>query len=609
MKKNGKLYTIMLRNQYGNSLLNYENKTKYYDKTQYENISTTSNIINQYKKFKQSNLFNSDAKLSKTTAIYTKNILDKDKKSYTKLYKRKINHNFFVQNRNKFHSNEIDISNNNNTMDDKTENKNNFFNDDSGHSSMETIKKILYNTDTKDSKEETNDKNNNENNLDNEQKIFRSVKLNDTPDMGEEKIFFVNKNSEIKNKSNERSNSPLFKNNNFFKKQNIGSKIIKKKLFNKINFNDNKNLTYHNRFTKYGKFNSMNLNTNNNSNNYNYDYDYEFFDNKYNTINDDFNKIIEEKDISTYNDNVIKNKNNNYSVKKINNNINININNNNNNKIDNQINNINYTSRFQNIDNESSLFGSKEKNSFNEYLYMKQKIKELTEEINNKNLLINEYSTLAKHSKMKFEQLIEHNKKKIEEMEQEHKKQINDLNLKINNLEKEKQEQLNKDKENQKYISFLEMLLFDDNNDNNNKNDDKINKNEGKNDGGDGNEEKNKNNDGGETVEEKDINKKFEEILQIKVNEIKKLKKDLEDKIDENEKMKSIIIKFKNSKSLRAVSNPRKHIVEIEGRINKQLERNINKNDIKSIPSINLNKNTKINNNIFHSLNEKTKNE
>ena len=277
--------------------------------------------------------------------------------------------------------------------------------------------------------------------------------------------------------------------------------------------------------------------------------------------------------------------------------------------IDNQINNINYTSRFQNIDNESSLFGSKEKNSFNEYLYMKQKIKELTEEINNKNLLINEYSTLAKHSKMKFEQLIEHNKKKIEEMEQEHKKQINDLNLKINNLEKEKQEQLNKDKENQKYISFLEMLLFDDNNDNNNKNDDKINKNEGKNDGGDGNEEKNKNNDGGETVEEKDINKKFEEILQIKVNEIKKLKKDLEDKIDENEKMKSIIIKFKNSKSLRAVSNPRKHIVEIEGRINKQLERNINKNDIKSIPSINLNRNTKINNNMFHSLNEKTKNE
>ena len=548
----------MLRNQYFKASLNLNNKIKNLDKEKYD--STSTNILNEYKKLKESDCFNSDIKLSNTASIYTKNIFNNNRKtpidgvaSTQKYYKKKINNNFYIHNKSRPKSIQINSNISNKIIDAKNDNKNIIPNDDTDHnSSMETIKNILYNTEINDEHKEV--KNNNITNDDKNNKklpgLFKSTKIEEMPD---EKVLFPNHFKKINIRRNERNISPLFKtdDNDSIQNENIReSKNIRKNIYNKIN----KNLTFH---TKYGTLNSMKIIANNN----NYDYDNDIFDIKYNTINDDFKKISEEKDdLLISNDRIpylksrINSNNNNYRVRKINNNINININNNNNNKIDNQINNINYTSRFTNIDNDS-IFCMKDQNNlnFDNCVYLKQKIKELTEEINNKNILINEYSTLAKQSKSKFEQLIEHNKKRISEMEEEAKKQNNILNLKINNLEKEKQDLLKKEKENQKYISFLEMLLFDDNK-NNNINDKK----------------------------DENCDKNFEEILQIKVNDIKKLQKELENKNEENEKLKNIIIKIKKNQTFRAdraVSNPRKNIIEIENKIKKELKSdNNNKN-------------------------------
>ena len=197
---------------------------------------------------------------------------------------------------------------------------------------------------------------------------------------------------------------------------------------------------------------------------------------------------------------------------------------------------------------------------------------------------------MAKQSKSKFEQLIEHNNKKISELEEEAKKQNNQLNTKINNLEKEKQDLLNKDKENQKYISFLEMLLFDDNkNDNNINNVDK------------GNSDKN----------DQNINEKFEEILQMKLKDIKKLSKELEIKTEENEKLKSIVDKYKNIKNIqkvrsnnRAISNPRKKDLKIEKKMNREIIRDKINDSEKDKSALSLSRNSNLKaRNLFNSLN------
>ena len=595
MKKDGKLYTIMLRNQYINTAFSSESQSNYFDKQQLDNISTSTNIINEYKKFKKSNCFNSDIKLSKTTSIYTKNTSNKEKVPVPtsifptkKYFKKKVNYNFYIHNKSRAKSNQLSNISNNNIIEEKSDNKNIIFSDDTDHnSSMETIKNILYNTECiKD--EMSQEKNKKEEKVENnEPDLMQSDKLNeneDDNDMLDEKILFPKIFKKINNRKSHKDNSQIFKNidDEFVNKgnniENIEGKVIRKNIINKFN----KNLTFH---TKYSTLNSMKKIKNEN----NYDYDYDIFDNKYNTINDEFKNMLDEKE-TNYNNkafknkNIINGKNNNYSVKKINNNINININNNNNNKIDNQINNINYTSRIQNIDTEH-LFDLKNRNNFDfeEYFSMKQKIKELTEEINNKNILINEYSTLAKQSKSKFEQLIEHNKKKISELEEEAKKQSNQLNAKINNLEKEKEDLLNKDKENQKYISFLEMLLFDDNKNDNNSNN------------------------GTSDKKEENINEKFEEILQMKVNDIKKLKKELENKTEENEKLKSIIAKYKNIKNIRisnrAVSNPRKKDLKIEKRMIREIIRDKNNDNEKDKSALSLSRNTNLKSkNLFNSL-------
>ena len=105
---------------------------------------------------------------------------------------------------------------------------------------------------------------------------------------------------------------------------------------------------------------------------------------------------------------------------------------------DNQILNKNFTSLNNNLDIDSFGSNNNEIDNNNDIFHLKEKIKELTEEINNKNLLINEYSTLARKSKIKFEELIIHNKKKIEEIKKENKKQNMLYKSKIIEIEKER---------------------------------------------------------------------------------------------------------------------------------------------------------------------------
>ena len=50
----------------------------------------------------------------------------------------------------------------------------------------------------------------------------------------------------------------------------------------------------------------------------------------------------------------------------------------------------------------------------------------------------------------------------------------------------------------------------------------------------------------------------FEESVKKLINDISVLKNELENKSKENKKLKNIIVQYKNNKSYRAVSNPRK---------------------------------------------------
>ena len=159
---------------------------------------------------------------------------------------------------------------------------------------------------------------------------------------------------------------------------------------------------------------------------------------------------------------------------------------------------------------------------------MREKIKELSKELNNKTILINEYSTLAQKSKVKFEQLIIHNKKNIEKIKDEAKNQSMLYKSKIMNLEKEKRSILNKYLENKKYTEALEGLLFNQKYDN--------------------------------TISDEDYRiKRLEEIIKKLINDISGLKKQLEIKNKDNENLKSIIMKYRDVRN-RGISNPRTYI-------------------------------------------------
>ena len=229
--------------------------------------------------------------------------------------------------------------------------------------------------------------------------------------------------------------------------------------------------------------------------------------------------LIYQMNLKIYNNNINRKKN---KLKKVN--------------YDNQILNKNFTSLNNNLDIDSFGSNNYEIDNNNDIFHLKEKIKELTEEINNKNLLINEYSTLARKSKIKFEELIIHNKKKIEEIKKENKKQNMLYKSKIIEIEKERKNILNKYLENKKYTDFLETLLFTSKNVENISNLNNINN----------------------SGENKKI-KNMEEILKKLLNHLSIMKNELENKRKDNEKLKKIIIKYKNSKTYRAISNPRRN--------------------------------------------------
>ena len=498
MKKNVTTISMLLRNNdYLNTLKNFKRKDDNLEKVKYD-LSTTSNIINEYKKLSKANIINSEFKLNKANSLYNRNNINtgfftcKNKK----LMKKKLNSNIF-NNINKKRN--ISINN-----------MNNFYNDDSSHSSMETIKKILYSTDNK-----TELKKDNINN------ILKNSKFNSNiPNLD----IFNNLNKTTKSKEKEKEKE--INKDSYNKKTKINlknSNIIDKDLIYRIN----NELTLNARKVELKSMKI--LKTNNNK--YNYDCDNDDSIN----ISDEFKDIIQEKN---------NNNNKNYTFRKIHNNINININNNTNNngkKSKNKINNIKSDikeinkNKFKNIylkDNINFYTTNiqDDKNKNDDIFYLKEKIKELDDEIKNKNILINEYSNLAIKSKIKFEQLMTNNKNKIEQIQKDNKKQNMLYKSKIISLEKEKQNILNKYLENKKYTDFLEQVLFNQNNLEN-----------------------------GNNVEE---NKKVEIIKKL-MNDIMKLKIELENKKKDNEKLKNIILKYKESTSYRAISNPKKNINNI----------------------------------------------
>ena len=93
--------------------------------------------------------------------------------------------------------------------------------------------------------------------------------------------------------------------------------------------------------------------------------------------------------------------------------------------------------------------------------------------------------------------------------------------------------------ENKKYTDFLEVLLF------NQKNTEIWESSEGNQDLGIHNETKKIRN--------------FEEIVKKLMNDIAIMKVELENKNKENEKLKTIIIKYKDNRNYRAINNPRKN--------------------------------------------------
>ena len=516
----------MLRNNnYFNASKNKKRKTNYLDKIKYR-ISTTSNIINEYKKISKTKFLYSDIKLSKTNSLYNKNnnTLNKDKESLTsglfqndnKILKSKLNSGIYDNYKRNKIDYDIDISNNQNNFQIKA--NNNFYNEDTDHSSMETIKKILYNTDSK--KEIKKDDNINNNNL------LKSSQINSLQNL--KGIFNKNK---INNKKDEKIIPiTLFKNNtkDNMKKSNHEKKNtnIDLNLINKIN----KELTFN---AKRSELNSMKyIKTNNN-------YDFDNIDNSNLNILDEFKNIIEEREVIISNkNNIYQNNKNNSTVRKIHNNIKVNINNNKTDKKKLDNNNKNYIKRYNsgNLDsnflNISEIKNDTDDSDNNNIFYLKEKIKELTEEINNKNILINEYSNLTRKSKIKFEQLMMYNTRKLEQMQKEAKKQSMLYRAKIINIEKEKKNILNKYMENKQYTEFLEGLLFNETSSDNN---------------------------GNSSDENKKI-KNLENIIKKLMTNVCVMKVELDKKNKDNERLKKIIIKSKDNKNFRAISNPRKNI-------------------------------------------------
>ena len=548
MKKNEKFSLILKNNNSNYFKLNNYNTSKNREKKKISlnnmkyNISTGSNIINGNLNFTQERLLNSNKKLNKINTIF-------NNKNNLINHSKKPNQNRISLNKNNFNEKKIIRNVYNNTIKDnfsyiniknkKDNNDNNdiIYNDDTDRSSMETIKKILYSTDNK-KKEKKNRNNNN---------FIRSTQLSGLPSLKDmlnnfnistgnkignltplkeinipneidnnylKKIIYINKNRSI--------NENIFKRiNNEFKPYRRKDAPNSMKLIKTSINNDNINIS-ENKKEKY------NINSINNMlNNYN-----NLVKKLYNNMeNDNKNK----NSVENYNSKIFPNKKN-YLSRNSNIGINQNLEDLNNIKISNNLTNKDNINDKDKTDNENITNNSINNN----VVYLKAKIKILTEEIKHKNAVIREYSILAGNSKIKFEQLIEHNNKIIENIKRESKKQIMIYKNKILSLEKEKQNILNKYNENKKYSEFLENLFFEKENLN----------------------EPDKNN--GANLDKNNQIKKLECIIKKLMNDIANMRTDIKNKNEDNDKLRNIIFRFKknlNSVSYKTMNNSGKNIL------------------------------------------------
>lgn len=539
MKKNEKIISLILKNNNSdyfkynncNTSKNREKKKIDLNKMKY-NISTGSNIFIDNENYTQERFLNKNFKLNKINTIFDKNNL-------INLGKNTIQDRISL-NKNNFKEKKINNKLYNNTIKDNIsyinlENKNDnaiIYNDDTDHSSMETIKNILYNTEDKKVKKKNN------NNL------IRSTQISGLPSLKD----MIN-NFNIPNEDKIGNHTPLKEihltngiDNNYFKKINYinKNKSTNENIFKKISneFKQNK---------KREGVNSMKLKKTSNDNDYmNLNgnekeiYNLDSINNMLNNYNYFVKKLFNKYDMDSNN---VENNNNiffskkNYLSRNSNLDINPNLENLNNIKISN-----NLTSK-ENM-NEKDKNNNENINNYstnNNVTYLKAKIKILTEEIKHKNSVIREYSILAGKSKIKFEQLIEHSNKIIEEIKRKSKKQIMIYRKKILSLEKEKQDILNKYIENQKYSKSLEVMLFE--NENLNLNEFEINN--------------------SINLNKSNQVKNLEHIIKKLMNEIVNMRNDIKNKNEYNDKLRNIIFRFKksiNSANYKTMNNSGKNI-------------------------------------------------
>jgi hypothetical protein len=290
------------------------------------------------------------------------------------------------------------------------------------------------------------------------------------------------------------------------------------------------------------------LKTNNNNDNINIsenkngNYKLDSINNMLNNYNHLAKKLYNNTNNLNKNKNSVENYNNTISPNKKNylsrNNIDINHNlkDLNNIKISNNLTNKDNINEKDKTDNESIS----NNNINNNVVYLKAKIKILTEEIKHKNAVIREYSILAGNSKIKFEQLIDHNNKIIQKIKTESNKQLMLYKNKILSLEKERQNILNKYTENKKYSEFLENLIFE--KENLNESDKKSNTN----------------------LDKSNKIKKLEYIIKKLMNDIANMRTDIKNKNEDNDKLRNIIFRFKksiNSASYKTMNNSGKNIL------------------------------------------------
>ena len=548
MKKNEKFSLILKNNNSNYFKLNNYNTSKNREKKKISlnnmkyNISTGSNIINGNLNFTQERLLNSNKKLNKINTIF-------NNKNNLINHSKKPNQNRISLNKNNFNEKKIIRNVYNNTIKDnfsyininnkKDNNDNNdiIYNDDTDRSSMETIKKILYSTDNK-KKVKKNRNNNN---------FIRSTQLSGLPSLKDMlNNFNISTGNKIGNLTPLKEiNIPNEIDNNYFKKISYINKnrSINENIFKRIN----------NEFKPYRRKdapNSMKLiktSINNDNINISENKKEKYNINSINNMLNNYNNLVKKLYNNMENDNKNKNSVENYNSKIFPNkknylsrNSNIDINQNledlNNIKISNNLTNKDNINDKDKTDNENITNNSINNN----VVYLKAKIKILTEEIKHKNAVIREYSILAGNSKIKFEQLIEHNNKIIENIKRESKKQIMIYKNKILSLEKEKQNILNKYNENKKYSEFLENLFFEKENLN----------------------EPDKNN--GANLDKNNQIKKLEYIIKKLMNDIANMRTDIKNKNEDNDKLRNIIFRFKknlNSVSYKTMNNSGKNIL------------------------------------------------